>query len=134
VRNNRGDEAPIVTRRGFVPAAVTVVATSVSKKHRRSPDYLMFASQEVDSSRGEDMAADRSDEARYLRQKAKQFRELAKTYKTEISGKLMEIAQDLETRAENLEKGSRKSAAAHVQRRVNNGNGNGNRPRRYPLR
>ena len=78
------------------------------------------------------MAADRSDEARYLRQKAKQFRELARTYKTEISGKLMEIAQDLETRAENLEKGLRKSAAAQVQRRFSNGSGN--RPRRYPLR
>jgi hypothetical protein len=78
------------------------------------------------------MAADRSDEARYLRQKAKQFRELARTYKTEISGKLLEIAQDLETRAENLEKDSRKSAAAHVQRRFSKANGN--RPRRYPLR
>jgi hypothetical protein len=82
------------------------------------------------------MTADHSDEARYLRQKAKQFRELARTYKTEISGKLIEIAQDLETRAENLEKniekGTRKSAAARVQRRVSNGSGN--RPRRYPLR
>ena len=80
------------------------------------------------------MAADRSDEARYLRQTAKQFRELARTYKTEISGKLIEIAQDLESRAENLEKSQRKSAAANVQRRFSNGNGNGNRPRRYPLR
>ena len=78
------------------------------------------------------MAADRSDEARYLRQKAKQFRDLAKTYKTEISGKLMEIAQDLETRAEELEKGTRKAAVAHEQRRF--GNGSGHRPRRYPLR
>lgn len=76
------------------------------------------------------MAADRSDEARYLRQKAQQFRELAKTYKTEISGKLLEIAQDLETRAQDLEKGLRKSAAAPVQRRFSNGH----RPRRDPLR
>lgn len=67
------------------------------------------------------MPADRSDEARYLRQKAKQFRELARTYKTEISEKLLEIARDLETRAENLEKGLRKSAAASVQRRFSNG-------------
>jgi hypothetical protein len=86
----------------------------------------------ADNSRGEDMTVDRSDEARYLRQKAKQFRELARTYKTEISGKLMEIAQDLESRAENLEKGARRSASAHVQRRFSNGSGN--RPRRYPLR
>ena len=78
------------------------------------------------------MPADRSDEARYLRQKAQQFRELARTYKTEISGKLLEIAQDLDTRAENLEKGARKSAAAHVQRRFSNGSAS--RARRYPLR
>lgn len=63
------------------------------------------------------MTADRSDEARYLRQKAKQFRELARTYKTEISGKLLEIAQDLEMRADHLDKGAAKPAAAHMQRR-----------------
>ena len=78
------------------------------------------------------MAADRSDEARYLRQKAQQFRELARTYRTEISGKLLEIAQDLETRAEQLEKDTRRSAAAQVQRRFSTGSGN--RPRRFPLR
>jgi hypothetical protein len=78
------------------------------------------------------MAADRSDEARYLRQKAKQFRELARTYKTEISGKLLEIAQDLEARADHLEKGSGKAAAAQAQRRFSNGSGN--RPRRHPVR
>ena len=77
------------------------------------------------------MTADRSDEARYLRQKAKQFRELARTYKTEISGKLLEIAQDLETRAEILEKGDgRRAAAARVQRRFSDGTGN--RSRRQP--
>ena len=75
------------------------------------------------------MTADHSDEARYLRQKAKQFRELAKTYKTEISGKLLEIARDLEARAENLDKGASKAAAAPVQRRF----GNGARPRRQRL-
>ena len=74
------------------------------------------------------MTADRSDEARYLRQKAKQFRELARTYKTDISGKLLEIAQDLELRAENLEKGARKAASAQAQRRFSNG-----RTRRFPL-
>lgn len=78
------------------------------------------------------MTADRSDEARYLRQKAKQFRELAKTYKTEISGKLLEIAQDLEARAESLDTGGRKPASAQVQQRFSNGTKN--RPRRYPLR
>lgn len=76
------------------------------------------------------MTADRSDEARYLRLKAKQFRELARTYKTEISGKLLEIAQDLDTRAENLEKGTRRSAMAQVQRRFSTSN----RTRRFPLR
>jgi hypothetical protein len=76
------------------------------------------------------MTADRSDEARYLRLKAKQFRELARTYKTEISGKLLEIARDLDTRAENLEKGARKSATAQVQRRFSTSN----RTRRFPLR
>lgn len=78
------------------------------------------------------MTADRSDEARYLRQKAKQFRDLARTYKTEISSKLVEIAQDLETRAETLEKGDRRSASASAQRRYSNGSGN--RVRRQSLR
>jgi hypothetical protein len=75
------------------------------------------------------MTADRSDEARYLRQKAKQFRDLAQAYKTEISGKLLEIARDLEGRADSLEKDTRKSASAPVQRRYSNGT----RPRRTPL-
>jgi hypothetical protein len=75
------------------------------------------------------MTADRSDEARYLRQKAKQFRELARDYKTEISAKLLEIAQDLETRAEHLEKGRSKPAAAAEPRRFGDGNG---RTRRDP--
>jgi hypothetical protein len=47
---------------------------------------------------------DRAEEIRYLRDKAKQFRELAMTYRTEISGKLMEIADDLDARANHLEK------------------------------
>lgn len=76
------------------------------------------------------MTADSSDEARYLRLKAKQFRELAKTYKTEISEKLLEIAQDLETRAANLERGTRRSAVAQVQRRFSTSN----RTRRFPMR
>src|SRR6185437_10140912 len=99
----------------------------------RPPDV---GSSRADNSRGEDMAADRSDEARYLRQKAKQFRELARTYKTEISGKLLEIAQDLEARADHLEKDGGKAAAAQAQRRFSNGNGSGSgsRPRRYPVR
>ena len=78
------------------------------------------------------MTADRSDEARYLRQKAKQFRDLARTYRTEISGKLVEIAQDLELRADNLERGERQPASSLEQRRYSNGSGN--RPRRQPLR
>jgi hypothetical protein len=50
------------------------------------------------------MTAGRADEIRYLREKASQFRQLAKTYKTEVSAKLNEIAQDLEARADALEK------------------------------
>ena len=48
---------------------------------------------------------DRQDEVRYLRDKAQQFRSLATTYKTEISSKLLEIAADLESRADSLEQG-----------------------------
>jgi hypothetical protein len=47
---------------------------------------------------------DKSEEIRYLREKAIQFRELARTYKTEISPKLLEIADDLEARAAQLER------------------------------
>ena len=46
----------------------------------------------------------RSEDIRYLREKAKQFRELANIYKTEISEKLREIANDLDARATELEK------------------------------
>jgi len=130
-RNNNSRKTPIVANSRFVLTVVTIAATSVSKKHGRTVDRLLLAPQEPTTQRS-NMTADRSDEARYLRQKAKQFRELAKTYKTEISGKLLEIAQDLELRAENLEKGGRKSAAAPVQRRFSDGTGT--RPRRDPPR
>lgn len=50
------------------------------------------------------MTAGRADEIRYLREKAKQFRELARTYRNDISVKLIEIACDLENRAEALER------------------------------
>jgi hypothetical protein len=49
--------------------------------------------------------ADRTDEIHYLRQKARQFRELAATYDTEISPLLLEIAVELELRADALEEG-----------------------------
>ena len=68
------------------------------------------------------MAAERSDEARYLREKAKQFRQLAETYKTEISGKLIEIAKDLEARAAEIEKKRPRHLAAPPERRVDRGN------------
>ncbi len=48
--------------------------------------------------------ADRKVEIRYLREKAQQFRELAGTYRTEISPKLNEIARELDDRADALEK------------------------------
>jgi hypothetical protein len=48
--------------------------------------------------------ADRSEEIRYLRQKARQFRELAAAYETGISPLLLEIAVELELRAEALER------------------------------
>jgi hypothetical protein len=48
--------------------------------------------------------ADHRDEIRYLRRKARQFRALARQYSTEISPKLLEIAMELELRADQLEK------------------------------
>jgi hypothetical protein len=51
--------------------------------------------------------ADHSEEIRYLRRKARQFRELAATYDTEISPLLLEIAVELELRADMLEQGDR---------------------------
>jgi hypothetical protein len=47
--------------------------------------------------------AQRADETRYLRRKAQQFRKLARQYWTEISPKLLEIALELEQRADQLE-------------------------------
>ncbi len=52
--------------------------------------------------------ADRADEIRYLRQKAQQFRELAAAYETEISPLLVDIATELEQRADALEKATDK--------------------------
>jgi hypothetical protein len=49
--------------------------------------------------------ADRANEIRYLRQKAQQFRELAAAYDTAISPLLLEIAEELEQRADALERG-----------------------------
>jgi len=54
--------------------------------------------------KGQHTMADRADEIRYLRQKARQFRELAGAYQTEISPLLLEIAMELELRADALEK------------------------------
>ena len=48
--------------------------------------------------------ADRTDEVRYLRLKARQFRALAASYDTEISRLLLEIAVELELRADALER------------------------------
>jgi hypothetical protein len=50
--------------------------------------------------------ADRAAEIRYLREKARQFRELASTYDTEISPRLFDIARELEERADELERRS----------------------------
>jgi hypothetical protein len=47
--------------------------------------------------------ADHSAEIRYLRLKARQFRELAAAYDTDISPLLLEIALELELRADTLE-------------------------------
>ena len=47
----------------------------------------------------------RASEIRYLREKARQFRELAQIYKGEVSSKLLEIAEELDARADALEKG-----------------------------
>jgi hypothetical protein len=50
--------------------------------------------------------ADRLSEITYLREKAKQFRVLAKTYDNELSPKLLEIARELDERADALERGA----------------------------
>jgi hypothetical protein len=49
---------------------------------------------------------DRLGEIRYLREKAQQFRVLAKTYDHEVSPKLLEIAKELDARANALESGA----------------------------
>lgn len=46
--------------------------------------------------------ANRHEEIRYLREKAQQFRKLAATHKTQISAQLIEIAAELEARADAL--------------------------------
>lgn len=50
--------------------------------------------------------ADHTDEIRYLRRKARQFRDLATQYETEISPRLLEIALELEQRADEIERGA----------------------------
>lgn len=59
--------------------------------------------------KGRHTMPDRTDEIRYLRQKARQFRELAGAYQTEISPLLLEIAVELELRADAIEKGQEKN-------------------------
>lgn len=49
---------------------------------------------------------DRVGEIRYLREKAQQFRVLAATYDNDVSPKLLEIAKELEARANALESGA----------------------------
>ena len=49
---------------------------------------------------------DRASEIRYLREKARQFRVLAKTYDSDVSPKLLEIARELDARADALESGA----------------------------
>jgi hypothetical protein len=57
-----------------------------------------------DNKKGREPMTDRVKEIRYLRRKARQFRELAGKYQTEISAKLFEIAVELEQRADALER------------------------------
>ena len=57
-----------------------------------------------DNKKGREPMTDRAEEIRYLRRKARQFRELAGKYQTEISPKLYEIAVELEQRADELER------------------------------
>ena len=67
-------------------------------------DALVFAEKGTGTG-GQEAMPDREEEIRYLRQKARQFRELASAYPTEISPKLCEIAEELEARATALEDG-----------------------------
>jgi hypothetical protein len=57
-----------------------------------------------DNKKGREPMTDRAEEIRYLRRKARQFRDLAGKYQTEISPKLYEIALELEQRADALER------------------------------
>ena len=50
--------------------------------------------------------AKRREEILYLREKAQQFRKLATDHNTEVSPRLVEIAQELEARAAELERGA----------------------------
>jgi hypothetical protein len=47
--------------------------------------------------------SDRSEEAQFLREQARRFRELADTYKTGISNKLREMAVEFEARADAID-------------------------------
>ncbi len=76
------------------------------------------------------MPVDRPDDAQYLREKAGQFRELARTYKTEISAKLLEIAHDLEARATEIDRKRSQAAAAPAARRVSSDAPRSRRPPR----
>jgi len=48
-----------------------------------------------------------SQHAQYLREKAKQFREAATVYRTEISDRLLELAAEFEAKAAELDKEKR---------------------------
>jgi hypothetical protein len=48
--------------------------------------------------------ADRASEIRYVREKANQFRVLAKTYEGQVSLMLLQIAEELGVRADALER------------------------------
>ena len=48
---------------------------------------------------------ERARDAKYLRDKAKQFRRLAIEYDTAISKQLLDIAEELEKRADDIERG-----------------------------
>jgi hypothetical protein len=47
--------------------------------------------------------SDRSEEAQFLREQARRFRELADAYKTGISDRLREMALEFEARADDID-------------------------------
>lgn len=92
---------PLKQCRNFI-SLFTDDATNVARIYGSIGAGLVL-SRYCDNKKGREPMTDRAEEIRYLRRKARQFRDLAGKYQTEISPKLYEIALELEQRANQLE-------------------------------